>query len=57
MQLSDLIFRQYDIRGIVGQDLDAGVAESVGRAFGSHAKAATGLETPRIAVGYDNRLT
>lgn len=49
------IFRQYDIRGIVGEDLDPSVTESVGRAFASHVRAATGLERPRIAVGHDNR--
>jgi len=51
------IFRQYDIRGIVGQDLDAEVAEAVGRAFASHVRQATGKASPRVAVGYDNRLT
>ena len=49
------IFRQYDIRGIVGEDLDPGVTEAVGRAFASHVRAETGLECPRIAVGHDNR--
>ena len=51
------IFRQYDIRGIVGQDLDATVTESVGQAFASHVRAETGLDRPTIAVGYDNRLS
>jgi phosphomannomutase / phosphoglucomutase len=51
------IFRQYDIRGIVGHDLDATVAEAVGRAFASHVRAETGLERPKIAVGHDNRLS
>jgi len=51
------IFREYDIRGVVGQDLDAGVTEGVGRAFASYVRAETGLASPRIAVGYDNRLT
>ena len=51
------IFRQYDIRGIVGQDLDAGIAEEVGRAFGSHVRSVTRLASPRVAVGYDNRRT
>lgn len=51
------IFRQYDIRGIVGEDLDATVAEAVGRAFASHVRAETGVERPTIAVGYDNRLS
>jgi phosphomannomutase/phosphoglucomutase len=51
------IFRQYDIRGIVGKDLDAGVTEAVGRAFASVVRAATRKRAPRIAVGHDNRLT
>ncbi|MEX2032263.1 MAG: phosphomannomutase/phosphoglucomutase [Dehalococcoidia bacterium] len=51
------IFRQYDIRGIVGKDLDAGITEAVGRAFASMVRAATGKKTPRIAVGNDNRLS
>ncbi|MDA0328761.1 MAG: phosphomannomutase/phosphoglucomutase [Gemmatimonadetes bacterium] len=51
------IFRQYDIRGIVGEDLDAEVTEAVGRAFASHVRAESGLERPKVAVGYDNRLS
>jgi phosphomannomutase/phosphoglucomutase len=51
------IFRQYDIRGIVGEDLDDSVAERVGRAYGSHVRDVTGRGEPRIAVGCDNRLT
>lgn len=57
MTPSKHIFRQYDIRGIVGQDLDAEIAEAVGRAFGSHVRAVTGKKAPRVAVGHDNRLT
>jgi len=57
MTPSKHIFRQYDIRGIVGQDLDAGIAEEVGRAFGSHVREAGGPAVPQVAVGYDNRLT
>jgi phosphomannomutase/phosphoglucomutase len=51
------IFRQYDIRGIVGQDLDDSVTQAVGRAFASHVRAETGLERPTIAVGHDNRTS
>ena len=43
--ISEHIFRQYDIRGIVGADLDPGVAEAVGRAYGSELRG--GLGTPR----------
>jgi len=51
------IFRQYDIRGIVGTDLDPIVTEAVGRAFASHVRAARNSEHPRIAVGCDNRVS
>ena len=48
------IFRAYDIRGIVGQSLDPGVAELIGHAIGSlmHEK---GLVD--IVVGRDGRLS
>ncbi|MCA9565578.1 MAG: hypothetical protein KC561_18900, partial [Myxococcales bacterium] len=32
--LNSHIFREYDIRGVVGTDLDEGTAESIGKAFG-----------------------
>ncbi|MDX1645963.1 MAG: phosphomannomutase/phosphoglucomutase [Longimicrobiales bacterium] len=51
------IFRQYDIRGIVGVDLDAGVTAAVGRAFASKVREELGVESPRIVVGHDNRLS
>jgi phosphomannomutase len=39
MQVDASIFKAYDIRGIVGKNLDARVAEHLGRAFGSEALA------------------
>ena len=51
------IFRQYDIRGIVGEDLDAEVTEAVGRAFGSRVRLDSSSRSPTVAVGYDNRST
>jgi phosphomannomutase/phosphoglucomutase len=51
------IFRQYDIRGIVGKDLDADVTNAVGKAFASIVRQQTGVEAPTIAVGHDNRVT
>ena len=51
------IFRQYDIRGVVGEDLDAEVTEAVGRAFGSRVRLDSDSSSPTVAVGYDNRLT
>ena len=52
------VFRQYDIRGVVGRDLDADFAEALGRAFGTYvARRSRGEAGPTIAVGRDNRLT
>jgi phosphomannomutase/phosphoglucomutase len=51
------IFRQYDIRGIVGNDLDADVTNAVGKAFASIVRQQTGVKAPKIAVGHDNRVT
>ena len=48
------IFRAYDIRGIVGQSLDRGVAELIGQAIGT-AMHAQGLT--EIVVGRDGRLS
>lgn len=48
------IFRAYDIRGVVGQTLDTGVAELIGHAIGSlmHEQGLTD-----IVVGRDGRLS
>jgi len=48
------IFRAYDIRGVIGQTLDAGVAELIGQAIGSLMQD-KGLED--IVVGRDGRLS
>ena len=54
LPLSKNIFKAYDIRGIVGTTLDAAIANSIGRAFGS-AMLAKG---EKIAViGRDGRLS
>jgi phosphomannomutase/phosphoglucomutase len=48
------IFRAYDIRGVLGKTLTAGVARQIGRAVGSEARE-RGLH--EIAVGRDGRLS
>ncbi len=55
MNLAPHIFREYDIRGIVGQDLDSEVTYFVGRAFGSTLRERLGGGEGRVAVGQDNR--
>ncbi len=54
MQLSNSIFKAYDIRGIVPADIDAAMAEALGLAFGT--LALTEGETC-VAVGRDGRLS
>jgi phosphomannomutase len=54
MQLSASIFKAYDIRGVVPSTLDAKVAEALGKAFGSAARAAG---EKSVAVGRDGRLS
>ena len=48
------IFRAYDIRGVVGSDLDQGVAVQIGRAIGTVMQE-KGLS--QIVCGRDGRLT
>ena len=48
------IFREYDIRGVVGRDLTMDVAETIGRAYATLAQQ-RGAKT--IALGRDGRLT
>ena len=54
MQISASIFKAYDIRGVVPSTLDAQVAEALGKAFGSAARAAG---EKAVAVGRDGRLS
>ena len=48
------IFREYDIRGIVGKDLTPELAEKIGRAYATLGKE---HDMRTIAVGRDGRLT
>ena len=54
MSIDPVIFRQYDIRGTVGDNLTPEVAKAVGLGFGSEARDRLG-KVPTIAVGRDNR--
>src|SRR4051794_39092131 len=54
LSLSPNIFKAYDIRGIVGKTLDAGIARQIGQAFGTAVRA-KGETT--VVVGRDGRLS
>ena len=51
-KINPLIFREYDIRGIVDKDLNNEVAELIGKAF---AKYLIDRDTKEVLVGYDTR--
>ena len=54
LRLPAVIFREYDIRGTVGDQLTGPVAHAIGRAFATLAAGRLG-RAPRLAVGRDNR--
>src|SRR5205809_291644 len=54
MRLPSTIFRQYDIRGPVDQELTPAAAHAVGQAYTTFAMQRLG-KPPRVAAGRDNR--
>jgi len=52
--LNPHVFRAYDVRGLVGRDINPDVFREVGRAYGTLIRRNGGR---RIAVGRDNRLS
>ncbi|MGH7111890.1 MAG: phosphoglucomutase/phosphomannomutase PgmG [Stellaceae bacterium] len=54
--LDPTILREYDIRGIVGKNLSAEDARMIGAAYAATV-AAGRAGTPKVAVGYDGRLS
>jgi len=54
MQAPLSIFRQYDIRGVVGPELTPALAEALGRAYATLAWQRLD-RSPRLAIGRDNR--
>jgi len=54
MNIDPTVFKAYDIRGVVGRNIDETFAEHLGRAFGSEARAAG---QKAVAVGRDGRVS
>ena len=52
--LNPAIFREYDVRGLVGRDLDEGMVYELGLAIGSYA---SGMGVTTMTVGRDCRLS
>lgn len=54
MKINPQIFREYDIRGIVGKDLTAEIVKILGKSFGTYIISKGGK---KVSVGRDNRLS
>ena len=54
MKIKSEMFREYDIMGVYGENLNAEVAYLIGKAFGTKLRE---LGIPSTVVGYDNRLS
>ena len=54
LPLSRTIFKAYDIRGVIGSTLDAGVAHQIGQAFGM---AVLAKGEKNVVIGRDGRLS
>ncbi len=54
--MNEHIFREYDIRGVVTEELAGDVATWIGRGFGTELRQRWGAEAPpTVVVGHDNR--
>lgn len=54
LSINPSIFREYDVRGVVGQDLDDSVYERMGKAFAAYLRERSGGK-PSCVLGRDNR--
>lgn len=54
VKINPSIFREYDIRGVVGQDLDEEFANILGKAYGTYLR---GVGTKDAVVARDTRVT
>ena len=54
MKLNKLMFREYDIRGIYGEDINEEISYHIGRAY---ATKLLSLNKNKMIVGYDNRAS
>lgn len=52
--MNEKIFREYDIRGIYGEDITEETAYVIGKAFGSYIQEEDHF---KVIVGYDNRIS
>ena len=54
LTINPRIFREYDIRGVVDEDIDEAVVETIGKAYGTYMKK---LGKDTVTIGHDCRLS
>lgn len=57
MNINPNIFREYDIRGIVGKDLTEEIMECIGKAYVAFMKAKKAIKKGTVVVGRDGRIS
>lgn len=57
MKMNPVIFREYDIRGVYNTDFNKAFAYELGRAFVTYVRRNSGVQNPRLTLGYDARLS
>jgi phosphomannomutase/phosphoglucomutase len=57
MKMNPVIFREYDIRGVYNEEFDKEFAYHLARAFVTYVQRKTGVQGPRLTLGYDARLS
>ena len=55
MKINPVVFREYDIRGVVGRDIDTRFAGLLGKAFAQYLAAEVPQSPRRVALGMDAR--
>lgn len=55
VMMNPVVFREYDIRGVIGQDFDEDFAFDLGRAYISYVRRHLKIDRPTISVGRDAR--
>lgn len=55
--MNPVIFREYDIRGVVGKDFDEDFAYDLGRTYVTFVVEKNGKKNPTFSLGYDARLS
>lgn len=55
--MSPVVFREYDIRGVVGKEFDTDFAYDLGRAYITFVTRRTGKKTLTVSLGHDARLS